>query len=125
MLTFGPVTFLLPQFLCENFQMVSLRSRPTSMQTFLLYIKNKPQYFLVKHFMPEKPDVMVCVEHLIKQVFKCTLICTLFCQQNLTEPCRYTKEKRIFVIISSRISSCVKNRNDRKFFLLYTCLFLL
>lgn len=37
--SFGPVILLLPQFLFETFQMVSLRSKPTSMQTLLLTSK--------------------------------------------------------------------------------------
>lgn len=91
----------------------------------LAHIKTNPRHFLVKHLMPNKTDVAVCGKHLMKQVFKCTLICTLFCQQNSTEPCRYKKTRKIFDIISSRISSCVKSRNSRKLFLLCICLLLL
>jgi len=43
--------------------MVSLRSKPTSMQTFLLYIRTNLQHFVVKHLMPNEINVAVSGKH--------------------------------------------------------------
>lgn len=56
------------------------------MQTLILYIKSNLWPFVVKHLVPNKTNVAVYGESLIKYVFKCMLICTLFANRIKQNP---------------------------------------